>query len=281
MIPSTVCLSGASWTWDDEGTIDEDSAGPKFISVIPWSRMDPNGDGNPNDCWDGSSGLLVTESDMDEITPDVFLLGGIAFFQGLDSGSVQHMMNAHFIPHITGNTHRTICIDSAFVPPSGSFLFVASGAVSQTPFINGPYCWPVAECPDNDQDGICNMADDCPQHYDPGQNDTDGDGVGDACDNCPDDPNPDQTDSDGDGVGDACTQPCGDATGDGSVNVADAVWLVNYIFKGGVPPEPCCIADADDNDANNIADVVYLVNYIFKGGPAPLPTCCPLPESCE
>jgi hypothetical protein len=28
----------------------------------------------------------------------------------------------------------------------------------------------------------------------------------------------------------------GDANGDGTVNVADAVYLINYIFKGGPPP---------------------------------------------
>jgi len=30
---------------------------------------------------------------------------------------------------------------------------------------------------------------------------------------------------------------CGDTNGDGKVDVADAVYVMNYIFKGG--PEPC------------------------------------------
>ncbi len=31
---------------------------------------------------------------------------------------------------------------------------------------------------------------------------------------------------------------CGDANCDGTLNIADAVYLITYIFKGG--PEPCC-----------------------------------------
>jgi hypothetical protein len=68
---------------------------------------------------------------------------------------------------------------------------------------------------------------------------------------------------------------CGDANDDGSVNVADAVYLINYIFKGGPAPDPLCVGDTDNNDAVNIADAVYLINYIFKGGPPPVEPCCP------
>ena len=77
---------------------------------------------------------------------------------------------------------------------------------------------------DDDDDGIPNGQDNCPDTPNSDQSDFDGDGVGDACDNCPDDPqndvdgdgvcgavdncpdtpNSDQSDVDGDGVGDAC-----------------------------------------------------------------------------
>ncbi len=33
---------------------------------------------------------------------------------------------------------------------------------------------------------------------------------------------------------------CGDANGDGSLNVGDAVFMINYVFKGGPGPEPGC-----------------------------------------
>jgi len=65
---------------------------------------------------------------------------------------------------------------------------------------------------------------------------------------------------------------CGDANNDGSINVADAVYLINYIFKGGSPPAILDTGDADCDGVTNIADAVYLINYIFHSGPAP---CCP------
>ncbi len=68
---------------------------------------------------------------------------------------------------------------------------------------------------------------------------------------------------------------CGDANGDEAVNIGDAVFLINYIFKGGPAPDPLCAGDADGDDAVNIGDAVYLINYIFKGGPAPVVDCCP------
>ncbi len=81
---------------------------------------------------------------------------------------------------------------------------------------------------DQDDDGVYDRSDNCPQVANPQQVDTDGDGLGDACDacpldasnsdsdgdgvcdpsdNCPHVANPAQTDSDGDGVGEAC-DPC-------------------------------------------------------------------------
>ncbi|MBF0433511.1 MAG: thrombospondin type 3 repeat-containing protein [Fibrobacteria bacterium] len=57
---------------------------------------------------------------------------------------------------------------------------------------------------DIDIDSIHDASDNCPNVYNPGQDDTDGDGVGNACDNCPGSANADQADSDGDGVGDIC-----------------------------------------------------------------------------
>jgi len=68
---------------------------------------------------------------------------------------------------------------------------------------------------------------------------------------------------------------CGDANGDEAANLADAVYIINYVFKGGPAPDPLCVADANDDDAANLADAVHLVNYVFKGGPPPAEPCCP------
>jgi len=61
----------------------------------------------------------------------------------------------------------------------------------------------------------------------------------------------------------------GDANGDWRVNIGDAVFLINYIFKGGAEPDPLDVGDANCDGGIDIGDVVHLVNYIFKGGPAP------------
>ncbi len=69
-------------------------------------------------------------------------------------------------------------------------------------------------------------------------------------------------------VGPPCI--CGDATDDGAVNVGDAVFLINFIFKGGAAPPYEDCANANGDSSLNIGDAVYLINYIFKGGAAPI-----------
>jgi hypothetical protein len=61
----------------------------------------------------------------------------------------------------------------------------------------------------------------------------------------------------------------GDANGDGVINIADVVYLVNYLFTGGTAPNPLWVGDATSDGKVDIADVVYLVNYLFAGGPPP------------
>jgi hypothetical protein len=61
----------------------------------------------------------------------------------------------------------------------------------------------------------------------------------------------------------------GDANYDGDINVADAVYLINWIFKNGPAPYNLIEADANCDGIPNVADAVYLIYYIFKSGPAP------------
>jgi hypothetical protein len=115
----------------------------------------------------------------------------------------------------------------------------------------------------------------------------DGDGYGNpgypantcAADNCPVHNNPDQADSDGDGIGDACEEnPCGeyyyagDANGDLGLNVGDAVYLINYIFKGGPQPVPFPLYSgaASGSCQCDVGDPVWIISYVFKGGPPPV-----------
>jgi hypothetical protein len=68
---------------------------------------------------------------------------------------------------------------------------------------------------------------------------------------------------------------CGDANSDVGVNVGDAVYLINYIFKQGPAPSPICSGDANGDDDTNVGDAVYLINYVFNDGPPPVEDCCP------
>lgn len=62
----------------------------------------------------------------------------------------------------------------------------------------------------------------------------------------------------------------GDATNDAHVNVGDVIYINNYIFKQGPPPEPDVLTgDANCDGIVNAGDPTYLVNYIFKQGPPP------------
>jgi hypothetical protein len=61
----------------------------------------------------------------------------------------------------------------------------------------------------------------------------------------------------------------GDANCDAGVSVADAVSIINYVFKGGPAPLPYAAGDANCDGVVNVSDAVYLINYIFKGGPPP------------
>jgi len=67
---------------------------------------------------------------------------------------------------------------------------------------------------------------------------------------------------------------CGDANDDSLVNVGDAVYILNYVFKGGPEPVPYCIGDANVDTLVNVGDVVYLINYVFRDGSPPPDTCC-------
>lgn len=62
---------------------------------------------------------------------------------------------------------------------------------------------------------------------------------------------------------------CGDANGDGLVDVGDVVYLINYIFKSGPAPDPLEAGDANGDRAVDVGDASFLINYVFKGGPEP------------
>jgi hypothetical protein len=60
--------------------------------------------------------------------------------------------------------------------------------------------------------------------------------------------------------------------GDGTVDAADVVFLLNYLFRGGDPPVPYIEGDTNCDGTVSPGDVVYLINYLYKGWPPP--RCC-------
>jgi hypothetical protein len=65
----------------------------------------------------------------------------------------------------------------------------------------------------------------------------------------------------------------GDASGDGIVDAADIVFLINYLFLGGSPPIPLPSGDPNNDCVLDVADIVYLINYLFVEGAPPQQGC--------
>jgi hypothetical protein len=56
---------------------------------------------------------------------------------------------------------------------------------------------------------------------------------------------------------------------DWAINVSDAIYLINYIFAGGNPPDPMESGDADCSGGISVSDAVMIIRYIFVGGNKP------------
>ena len=78
----------------------------------------------------------------------------------------------------------------------------------------------------------------------------------------------------------------GDANADGSRTIADARWILSYLYADG--PRPRCekAADCDDSGDLQLTDGAFLLNFLFLGGqrpPAPFGICAldPTPDELE
>lgn len=67
----------------------------------------------------------------------------------------------------------------------------------------------------------------------------------------------------------------GDSSADGRVNLSDALYTLNHLFRGG--PDFACedAADVDDDGSVGLTDAVFLLGHLFLGSETPPP---PYPE---
>lgn len=60
---------------------------------------------------------------------------------------------------------------------------------------------------------------------------------------------------------------CGDCNDDGRVTIADATYIVGFIYRSG--PAPIGEGDVNVDGRITIADATYIVGYVYRGGPPP------------
>ena len=74
--------------------------------------------------------------------------------------------------------------------------------------------------------------------------------------------------------------PIGDANMDGTLNVADVITILGYLFSGNNTLNCPRAADLNADTNIDIADAIYGLSFIFVGGEAPAPvvnSACDLP----
>jgi hypothetical protein len=60
----------------------------------------------------------------------------------------------------------------------------------------------------------------------------------------------------------------GDVNQDGILDIADVVYMINYLYKSGPPPLPFPDqGDVNHDKVTDVSDIVYLLNFLFKSGP--------------
>ena len=61
----------------------------------------------------------------------------------------------------------------------------------------------------------------------------------------------------------------GEVTGDGLIDLGDLLFLISYLYKGGLAPCPVEAGDLNCDGIIELGDILYLISYLYKGGPPP------------
>jgi hypothetical protein len=75
-----------------------------------------------------------------------------------------------------------------------------------------------------------------------------------------------------------CADPFirGDTNGSGAIDIADAVFLLDYLFATGGQPSPEEAGDANNDGGVDISDAIYLLLFLFNSGEEP---SAPFPDA--
>ena len=150
-----------------------------------------------------------------------------------DDNTIYPLFGTGYIPH-------NIIIDG-----HGVVLYSQSG-FNQTAIISTIN--EALENLDADNDGVFNGSDNCPDVYNPYQEDEDEDGIGDACDNC-----------------NSLIFTLGNINGDDAVNIIDVLMLIDVVLGDNINE---CMYSASDITLDgyvNVLDVLGLVQIILGG----------------
>ena len=161
---------------------------------------------------------------------------------GDENGVVWNTFGTGYIPHnvVIDHNMNVVYTESGF--SQGAIVSAIEQAIANLPA-------------DDDQDGLNDPDDNCPDVYNPDQNDIDGDGAGDACDIC-DNQNVWVLGNVDGGVG---------VSGSYSIDILDVLALVDLLLSGD--EESCAYSTANVSGDNyvNIVDVISLVQMIING----------------
>jgi len=56
----------------------------------------------------------------------------------------------------------------------------------------------------------------------------------------------------------------GDTNSDGIVDVADLVYLIDYLYRGKKPPRPLSLGDFLQDNEVNLGDMIALINFVLR-----------------
>jgi subtilisin-like proprotein convertase family protein len=65
----------------------------------------------------------------------------------------------------------------------------------------------------------------------------------------------------------------GDCNHNDQVDQGDAIYILNYLFQKGPPPEPLCIGNVNGDDRVNVTDATWILCYLYRGGLPPQDGC--------